>query len=253
MEPLSPCQSSYQPWHFTLASLMLDPLLLLHPVLRPVVASLTVVALLQRHLPLGARLEPGRSVEAALELHHRIEMVVVMLLTHLHLLQPSHMADILDTQFLLFTVRRIAMNAVMKEPCTSLESLFSAEAVRAPSLLHDLQQLDCQLDLASLCSRDQGKNLNKMFTLVKAETLTMSISLLKINNPLYESYTHGQPLQGDRMEGETTQQYKLFEEKYHWHTMKKLSDDYDRTKDNNKTKSFSARKSMQKQANFMMR
>ena len=216
-------------------------------------AGLTVVALLQRHLPLGARLEPGRSITASPELHHLINLAASMLLTNLHLLQPSHSADILDTQFLLFTVRRIAMNAVMKEPCASLESLFSAEAVMSPSLLHHLQQLDCQLDLDSLCSRDQGKKLVKMCTPVKAETIKISTSLLRIDNPLYDSYTRGQPLQGDRVDCESTQQYKLFEEKYHWHTMKKLSDDYDRTKDNNKTKSFSARKSMQKQANFMMR
>ena len=145
------------------------------------------------------------------------------------------------------------MNAVMKEPCATLESLFSTEAVRAPSLLHHLQQLDCQLDLDSLCSRNQGNSLKKMFTPVKAETIKISTSLLRINNPLYDSYTHGQPLQGDGVDKESTQQYKLFEEKYHWHTMKKLSDNYDRTKDNNKTKSFSARKGMQKQANFMMR
>jgi hypothetical protein len=52
---------------------------------------------------------------------------------------------------------------------------------------------------------------------------------------------------------ESHRRYKMFEEKHHWHTMKKLSDDYDRTKGGNKGKSFHQLKNAQKNANFTMR
>ena len=226
------------------------------PELRLVLASLLLSSTLQDHLPLLDRLQPGQSLTTtSAKVSKLLEQAVDLMLNHLYLANPSSIADILDTQFFLSILMRLAMNATQEKPVNSLVSLFQNEVQKVPTLQADLQFLNTKIELGSLCTKEQGEALKGEIQIVKERSSSMPSSLLRIDNPLYKSYTKDQQLY-DGLEVQQKQgeaRYKKFEEKYHWHTMKKLSDDYDRTKDNRKSSSFFARKNQQTNANFMMR
>merc|ERR1712226_613819 len=156
-------------------------------------------------------------------------------------MSKENIADILDTQFLLHNLLVIARNTLSENNrAHSISELFKKEAVEEPTLVPELDHLDALLNLDTLCSSELAKQVMKEVKLVKAPPTQHIRSLQSIDNPLYESYTKdlklSQEITKEKVKGNV--QHKHFEEKYHWHTMKKLSDDYDRTKGENMTKSF---------------
>ena len=189
-------------------------------------------------------------------MQHVLEEMAETLLPHLNQMSKAHIADILDSQFLLHNLLTIAKNALAEHSrAHSFSELFKKEAVEEPILVTELQHLDALLDLDSLCSPELAKQVIKEVKLAEMQPTQHIRSLQSIDNPLYESYTKDLKLSQEikKEKGKENQKHKHFEERYHWHTMKKLSDDYDRTKCENMTKSFWATKRKQQEASFTMR
>jgi hypothetical protein len=127
------------------------------PETRQVLAAALLCSVLQSALPLLYRVVPGQSLAFIKPKNKKLEQAAFLLLPYLA--SSAHVADILDTQFLLLTLRRIAENALSSAPATSLVSLCMAEVAMAPFLLSDLQHLDTVVPQWCLLRKDLATEL----------------------------------------------------------------------------------------------
>ena len=174
------------------------------------------------------------------------------------------LSDAMDIQFLLRISFIFKENSVNKDAKVSVADLFGKQISEHAEILSDLKELSNSfpgMDFVGPFSFPEG--CFSEFDVEKKEIESVSDSkqsyLMKIDNPIYNQYTKD-IIDKDTFEfleapdsSPFVMEYKVFEEKYHWHAMKKLTDEYDRIPENKQSKSFFGRKNNQKNASFMVR
>jgi len=225
-----------------------------------------VTEVMKNHCGIFDRIEPGTSYSMAEDSQMRklVDLLSEKISSGLRFTCKKSLSDVIDNQFLLRTSFIFKENATSTDAKLTVAELFAKEITEHGDILTDLQELSTkfpEIDFVGQLSFPEG--CFDQFDFEKKENEIISVEkqnyLMKIDHPLYSQYTK-ELIDKDTVEfledpnsSPFVMEYKVFEEKYHWHTLKKLTDAYDRIPENRQTKSFFGRKNNQKNASFMVR
>ena len=176
-------------------------------------------------------------------------------------------ADILDTRFfckILFSLKENSFVSDEENLKINVKKIFESDIDEHPEILNDFVELSEKFPNFSF-DRVQTfdpsifhafKIERKIIPRGLEETQKNVVGIARIKSPLYEEYTKDlfSNIDPDSLGFLSNNDlslfvnnYKVFEEKYHWHFLKPLTDDYDRTPENYNPY-FD-----QKKANFMVK
>jgi len=227
----------------------------------------TVVAeVLKTHCGIFDRIEPGvyYTMTETSKIRALVDFLSEKMISGMKHANQKMLSDAMDIQFLLRIAYIFQKNGSQTDAKVSVADLFAKEITEHGEILSDLKQLSNSfpgIDFLSDFSFPEGC-LNE-FDIEKKEIESVAevkkSYLMKIDNPIYNQYTKD-ILDKDSFEfledpasSPYVMEYKVFEEKYNWHALKKLTDEYDRIPENKQSKSFFGRKNNQKNASFMVR
>jgi superfamily II RNA helicase len=225
-----------------------------------------VAEVLKSHCGIFDRIEPETyfCMSESSKMRGLVEFLTENMMGGLEHANKEKLSDVIDVQFLLRIAFIFRENASLPDAKASVADLFSKEVSEHGEILTDLKQLSnsfSMMDFTSTFSFGEGSldDFDVEKKVVESVDEVKKCFLMKIDNPVYNCYTKDiiykdafEFLEGPDASPHVTD-YKVFEEKYHWHVLKKLTDAYDRIPENKQSKSFFGRKNNQKNASFMVR
>jgi len=227
---------------------------------------ITVVAeVLKTHCGIFERIEPGTYyfMSETSRIRTLVEFICEKMSIGMKHVNKEMLSNSLDIQFLLRIANIFKENAKGADKKMSVADIFSKEISEHSEILSDLKQLSTNFGVDFLGPFSLPDESFNEFDVEKKQIESVSIAdksfLVKIDNPIYNGYTKDllgkskfEFLENADPSPDVTD-YRVFEEKYHWHVLKKLTDAYDRIPENKQSKSFFGRKNNQKNASFMVR
>ena len=159
----------------------------------------------------------------------------------------KQLTGLIDNQLLLRTLYRLGQGEGDRE----LKDVFSTEIEFHPEIRTEFEELGAN-------KVDVSKHSEILSNIVKIENKQVDDTkgLKKIRHPLYEEFTKSVVSEVVEDHGDvelSLDHFKVFEERHHWHVLKPLTDQYDRTPEQTAQKGFWGQKSEQQKASFMSR